>query len=37
MVLELVDASLSVGPGCISCGTCADICPVGALEVADEE
>jgi NAD-dependent dihydropyrimidine dehydrogenase PreA subunit len=35
--LELIDAYLCVEENCTSCGICAKVCPLGALEVVNEK
>ena len=35
--LELIDSYLCVEKSCTSCGICAKVCPLGALEVVNEK
>ena len=36
MIPEVINLAYKIGEACISCGTCADICPNEAISEGDE-
>ena len=34
--MEVLPMAYQIGSGCVSCGACADVCPVGAISQGDD-
>ena len=36
ILMEVLPMAYQIGSGCVSCGACADVCPVGAISQGDD-
>lgn len=36
ILMEVLPMASQIGSGCVSCGACADVCPVGAISQGDD-